>query len=112
MNKMMKKLKSQVGETLAEVLIAMLISTIGLLMLAVMISSASNSITKSRNLLETYYSSEAGTSGTVTVTVSLKESAEGSVIAPFTYKNIPSNSKTLGGKTVLSYTQPAEGGTP
>ena len=53
-----KKLKSKSGETIAEVLVALLISSLGLVLLASMISSSYNLITKSRSMIEDYVNSE------------------------------------------------------
>ena len=50
-----KKLRSRAGETLAETLVALLVSSIGLMMLASMINSSARLITKSRSVLSDYY---------------------------------------------------------
>jgi hypothetical protein len=111
MKRMMKKLKNQAGETISEVLIALLISALGMMMLAMMITSTGSGVTKSREAMEKYYSadSEGTTTGTVTVTVSnAADSAE------YSY-SVSSVSRTLGGKTVVSYSgvsSGSEGGTP
>ena len=101
---MIEKLKKHAGETIAEVLIALLISTIGLLMLATMISSSGNLISGSRTLLENYYSASAETVGTAQVTVNNKTADR-----TYTY-TVNTNSKSLGGKTVIAYS--SVGGTP
>ena len=102
---MMRKLKSRMGETLAEVLIALLISAIGMLMLATMIMSSSNSIERSRKALETYYSSvtESG-STSLTATVTLKIGADTTKYPKYEISVNPAT-KALGGKTVLTYTK-------
>lgn len=109
MKSMIEKLKKHAGETISEVLIALLISSIGLLMLANMISSSGNSISRSRVLLENYYSNAAETAGTAQVTVKNKT-------ADKTYMyTVTTGSKALGGKTVISYSGGSmfsEGGTP
>ncbi len=106
---MIEKLKKNTGETIAEVLIALLISTIGLLMLATMISSSGNSISRSRTLLENYYSASAEDTGTAQVTVNNKTADR-----TYTY-TVKTDSKALGGKTVIAYSDGSmipEGGTP
>lgn len=106
---MIEKLKKHTGETIAEVLIALLISTIGLLMLATMISSSGNSISRSRTLLENYYSASTETSETAQVTVKNK-----TVDKTYTY-SVKTDSKSLGGKTVIAYSDGSlisAGGTP
>ena len=54
-NKILLKIKSNSGESIAETLVAVLIAAVGLLMLAGTINTASNLITKSQNTLNTYY---------------------------------------------------------
>ncbi len=51
-----KKLKGRRGDSIAEVLIALLISSVALVMLASMISSSSSMIDSSRKNIESYYS--------------------------------------------------------
>ena len=114
MNKMKEKLKSRTGETITEVLVALLISTFALLMLAMMIRSAQNSVDMSRKALEDYYSLTVGSGSTVAVDVKLKQKAEDEdtkALATYEYDGLPSASKTLGGKDVITYTQKTEGGT-
>ena len=110
MKSMIKKLKKHAGETISEVLIALLISTIGLLMLATMISSSGNSISKSRVLLEKYYSTEAETDKTAQITVKNTTANK-----TYTY-TANTERKALGGKTVISYSggtlNPEGGSTP
>ena len=54
-DRIMKKIKSQAGETIAEVLIALLISSVALVMLAGMIASTTNLVTRSKSKMEAYY---------------------------------------------------------
>ena len=85
-----KKLKSKTGETIAEVLIALLISSLALVMLAGMISATQSTIAKSKNKLEEYYQKNeeletytgqskretikiSGTAAGVTITVEVDE---------------------------------------
>ena len=48
------KLRGQLGESIAETLIALLISALALMMLAGAVSAAANVITKSRTSMNTY----------------------------------------------------------
>ena len=70
----MKKLRSKAGETLTETLVALLIGTLALAMLASMIGSTSKIIEKTQGVLTEYYaaaaqlSSHEKTSSAVTVT--------------------------------------------
>lgn len=71
----LNKMKSRSGESIAETLVAVLIAALALLLLAGTINTASNLITKSKNLLDTYYTAnnnlatEKTKTGTLTVTM-------------------------------------------
>ena len=54
-NKIRKKLKSEAGESIAEVLISLLIAALALTMLASVISSSASIITNSKKKLSDYY---------------------------------------------------------
>ena len=54
--KLLKLLKSKAGESISEVLIALLISSLALVMLASMISSTNSMVGKSKSKMEEYYS--------------------------------------------------------
>ena len=62
-----KKIKSRSGETIAEVLIAFLISVLGLTMLAGMIVSSTRIIDNGRKAMEQYYDGEVESTGDGTV---------------------------------------------
>ena len=53
--RIMAKLRSQAGESIAETLVATLIAALALLMLAGAVSSASNIITRSNDAMNDYY---------------------------------------------------------
>ena len=55
MKKLKKKLSSRAGESIAETLVALLISALALVMLAGAMTAAYRVITKSRNKLDSYY---------------------------------------------------------
>ena len=55
----MKKLRSKAGETLTETLVALLIGTLALAMLASMIGSTSKILQKTQGILTDYYASAA-----------------------------------------------------
>ena len=74
-----RKLKSRKGETISETLVALLISSLALTMLAGAITASANLVEKSRTKMDSYYAaseqgngvikmSGAGTEGTVTIT--------------------------------------------
>ncbi len=54
-NRIRKKLRNQKGDSIAEVLIALLISALALVMLASMITSSANMITNSKDRMNAYY---------------------------------------------------------
>lgn len=105
MSRIREKLKNQAGETIAEVLVSLLISTVALMMLAVMITSAQNSVEKSREALEKYYGSSA-TPGSLAITVKLEDKVNdpaATVFATYSSSAASSDSKSIGGKTVISF---------
>ena len=55
-NRLLKKAKSTVGESISETLVAVLIGSIALIMLASMITTAKNLVDQSRVKLNAYYS--------------------------------------------------------
>ena len=71
-----KKIKGRSGDSLAEVLIALLISAVALVMLASMITSSTSMIDSSKKKMNSYYDaagslaelSGSGVNGTVTIT--------------------------------------------
>jgi len=84
-----KKLKSRAGETLTETLVALLISSLALLMLAGAISSATRVITLSKDRMTKYYAADAtmaerkAARGSLTVT--LTDSSGGELTIPAQY---------------------------
>ena len=55
-----KRLRSTKGESISEVLIALLISTLGIMLLAGMINASANMITKSKDKIKDYVAKENG----------------------------------------------------
>jgi len=80
-----KKLKGNAGESLAEVLIALLIAALALTMLASVITTAARTITRSKQQMEAYYaanewltahaSSGSGSEDLPTWTMTIKDAA-------------------------------------
>lgn len=100
------RMGSRAGESIAETLIALLISTVALMMLAGMISTGTHLITRSRQTLRTYYSEnnrleqkEDGAAGSLRISLKFKEGdiPEDSTEAVY-YENT-----TIGRKSVMSY---------
>ncbi|MBR3245215.1 MAG: hypothetical protein IKF90_21400 [Parasporobacterium sp.] len=82
-NRIIKKFKSEKGESLSEVLVAVLVSTLGLVMLASMITSSMNIIMNSKTHYENYLKQEQilvgeteGQQGTVKTNKTLSGSEE------------------------------------
>ncbi len=59
--KIAAKLRGRLGESIAETLIALLISALALMMLAGAVSAAANVITRSRTAMNTYNTTTVGT---------------------------------------------------
>lgn len=57
---MVKKLKSKKGESISEVLIALLVSALAVVLLAGMINASTEMIQKSKNKMEKYVNAENG----------------------------------------------------
>lgn len=70
MKRFCEKLKGQAGESISEVLIALLISSFALVMLAGMISASSQIITKSNSIIERYYAGEEQETEPLKITIS------------------------------------------
>ena len=83
----MKKLRSRVGETLTETLVALLISSLALLMLAGAVTSATRVVTRSKDKMNEYYAADAGlanrTAAGRTLNVELKDNADTSMSLTF-----------------------------
>ena len=118
------KLRSTSGESIAETLIALLISSVGLVMLASMITASARLITKSKSAMESYYGANnylesrgedaaAGSAGTGdnsplkngSMTITLKPAAVsfGSSVDSETFTVNYYENATIGGKPVVSY---------
>ena len=105
-NRIVRKLKNQAGETIAEVLVALLISSIALVMLASMISSTANMVTSSKSKMEAYYKANERLEKqnekadvSFSIQISDKEDTAISVQAA----NIPGFKNEVLGKTVYAY---------
>ncbi|MBQ2641724.1 MAG: hypothetical protein IJG52_00195 [Lachnospiraceae bacterium] len=101
-----ERLRSRAGETIAETLVALLISSIGLMMLASMITSSAQLITKSRSVLKEYYAEsnqleEKGESGAGSFDVVL--AFPGSDLQPETAAVTYYENAAIGAKPVISY---------
>ena len=105
----LKKLKSRAGESIAETLVALLISALALLMLAGAVSSAARVVTGSSNKLKEYYAADrnlATRSGADTNKVDITIAAE-KVTQTFRDVNYYEN-ETLGSTNVVAYAMPGD----
>ena len=110
---MKKKIKARVrslaGETIAETLVALLISSLALLMLAGAVSSAVRIVLRSENKLEAYYKKDenvaAHNTKTGTISVTLKEDTDdlSEKIGPFSYTENYYLNDEFGRAAVISY---------
>ena len=100
------RLRSQVGESIGETLVSLLVAALALTMLAGAVTTAGNVVTRSRNKLNSYYSgansvaqmSGDSTSGRVTIT------GDSSTYKGEAYNiTIYSNSEQFGGIQVETY---------
>ena len=107
-----EKLKSQVGESIAEVLIALLISSLALVMLASMISSTTSMVSTGKSAMKEYYAcnedlekltkTEEKTTKTERVSITIKPADSGTSIAEKTIPVTVYGNECLG-KSVSSY---------
>ena len=109
MKKMMQKLRSRAGESISEVLIAMLVSALGLAMLAGVISTSVRIINNSKTTMKTFIQNEnaleqresSEDDGLLTVSVDgapIKLTGESADKITVSYTN-----RSIGRKTVVSY---------
>lgn len=90
-NRFIAKLKSRAGETIGETLLALLISSLALVMLAGAISASANMVNASSAKMTEYYQQDAELaerSGSDTVSVTIAEKTGGSGSVTQTY-NVP-----------------------
>ena len=104
-NKVRNKLRSTSGESIAETLVAVLISAFALLMLAGTVNSASNLITKSQDSLKTYYKdyndlASPGESGS-NYTALMKDSTDHELLKQAV--KVKSISSKIGNKNLVAY---------
>jgi len=108
--RILRKVKSRAGETIAEVLVALLISSVALVMLASMIASTTNMVTRSKDRMDDYYNANEELEkqiGAGDVSFSIRISDEGSSASEpsvnVTIEGIPGFKNDVLGKTVYAY---------
>ena len=107
---MIKKLNTQTGETITEVLVSLLVAALALTMLAGMISSTVSLVTRSKETMNRYYEGNAklerrleGTAATVTIQSAGGEVKETPDVT--LYENAVFNSEE---KTIYAYAGSAD----
>ena len=113
--RIMKKLRDHSGETIAETLIALLVSALALVMLAGAIGTAARVVTTSERTMQAYYlannnlatpGDSGGTNdGSATIKIDKKIANETTGFSVQYTKN-----PVLGGKPVVAYAKSAAGG--
>jgi len=115
MKKLRGKLRGRRGESIAETLVALLISSLALLMLAGAITSANRVVSRSRVAMENYYATDQAmatpggstewlSSGSTTLTLS--GTGLGGESLSGTYSVTYSENDTFGSIPVISYPAP------
>ena len=97
-----KRLKNNSGESITEVLVALLISALALVLLAGMINASSNLITNSKDKISSYVEKEnsiveqgsGGDSGTVDMGIKLSDNGGSSISVKY-YTNTESGKYTV-----------------
>lgn len=115
MNRHLKeKLRDQRGETIAETLVALLISALALVMLAGAIGAANRIITRSETQMQAYYeknndlATPTGSATTITITDAADKTIKLDKMDSITVNY--STNPIFAGKPVVAYTKQAAGG--
>ena len=104
-----KKLHSRSGETIAETLIALLISALALVMLAGAISAGTRIILQSENTIQAYYqennklATPAGSTANIEISIKLADETD---VIPVQY----GTNSTFGSKPVVAYVKQGKEG--
>ena len=105
--KAQRKIRQQSGETIAETLVALLISSIALMMLASMISATANLVTKSETKMGEYYTENAklenSETSAKTRTISITSEGEDGIRLNMTVEDVPYQTNSVFNKTVVAY---------
>lgn len=107
LRKCFSRLRSSRGESIAETLIAVLIATTALTMLAGMISASAHMITKSRTVMQEYYEKnipleEKGQASDGTMTMTLTGSTPGEIPTQ-NFDVLYFENDMIGSRPVISY---------
>ena len=94
----MKKILNQIGETISETLISLLVASLALTMLAGAISSASKIITEGRQKLDRYYEANEADTGVIKM-------KEGGTVGKIQFE-VTDGSFTQPGEDILYFKNP------
>lgn len=109
MRRISAKLRHRAGETIAETLLALLVSSLALLMLAGAISSATRVITTAKTTMANYYTGDsaivtrASSAMKQTISMTLQDKTEDDALADITYQVDCYENATFAGKPVVAY---------
>lgn len=105
--KAQRKIRQQSGETIAETLVALLISSIALMMLASMISATVNLVTKSETKMGDYYTENAKLENSETsvekLTITIKPDSDSDSVLNMRVEDVPYQTNSIFSKTVVAY---------
>ena len=111
----MKKLRQKTGETIAETLVALLVSSIGLLMLAGMLNGSTMMIVRTRKTVGSYYAGNnklEEKSGDPSGTVNMVFRDEEGKIREEAFPVVYYVNRTIGKRPVISYRPEIQGEQP
>ena len=113
LKRVMRRLRSRAGESLTEVLVALLVSALGLMLLAGMINASSNMVIRSKDVISSYVGAETSMIekqvGGETESITFKKTGESGQKLTNSWSdststvNLYSNSVTLHNTTVELY---------
>ncbi len=112
MKQIVNKLRSRAGETIGEVLVALLVSTLALMILAGMISAPSHIVKNSEKRMDAYYTANAGLEdfgsalGPVNVTIEVGSHKVGTSVV-YQQNPVLGENRTV---TAYKYNGPVSGG--
>jgi Tfp pilus assembly protein PilV len=113
-DKPQRKIKNQSGETIAETLVALLISSIALMMLASMINSTVNLVTKSEAKMGDYYAKNAELENSAisqnTFIITIEPQNESESKLNMSVKGVHYQTNDLFSKTVVAYSYVSQEG--
>lgn len=117
MEKAISRLRNTAGESIAETLIALLISSLALIMLAGAVSTATDIVKRSKTTMSAYYDADSALtnvaegSGSITVTLAETNAPEETAVSQEITVSYASNA-VFGNKVVVAYAATSAPTTP